>query len=71
VRNAYKGVRRDNWQLSPLARVGDAIDNRGAAERDAVKEAQGTDGNIEARPRYASRPEVDLVSPDFRSAFNA
>ena len=47
-------------QLPPLARVGDAFDDRGAAERDAVEEAQGANGDVEAGPRDAGRREVDL-----------
>ena len=57
---------QDHRQLPPLARVGDALDDRGAAERDAVEEAQGADRDVEAGPRDADCGEVDLVGADFR-----
>ena len=53
---------QDYRQLPALARVGDALDHRGAAERDAVEEAQGADRDVEAGPREAGRGEVDLPS---------
>ena len=56
---------QDHRQLPALARVGDALDHRGAAEGDAVEEAQGADRDVEAGPRDAGRGEVDLVGADF------
>jgi len=51
--------------LPKLARVGNALDHRGAAERDAVEETQRADRDVEAGPRDAGRGEVDLVGADF------
>jgi hypothetical protein len=52
---------QDDRQSPGLARVGDALDHRGAAEGDAVEETQGANGDVEAGPRNASRGEMDLV----------
>jgi hypothetical protein len=41
---------QDHRQLPALARVGDALDHRGAAERNAVEETEGADRDIEAGP---------------------
>ncbi len=56
---------QDYGQLLLLARIGNALDHRSAAERDAVEEAQGTDRDVEAGPRDAGRSEVDLIGADF------
>src|SRR3954462_6216815 len=44
---------QDDWQLPALACIGKALDQRGAAEPDAVEEAKGADRDVEAGPRDA------------------
>src|SRR4051794_7523640 len=56
---------QDYGQLPALACIGNALDHRGAAECDAVEEAQGEDRDVEAGPRDAGRVEVDLIGADF------
>ena len=56
---------QDHRQLPTLACIGNALDHRSAAERDAVEEAHGADGDVEAGPGNAGRGEVNLVGPDF------
>ena len=56
---------QDYRQLPVLARVRDALDHRGAAEGDAVKETQGAHCDVESGPRDADRGEVDLVGSNF------
>jgi hypothetical protein len=57
---------QDHRQLLLLARVGDALDHRGAPEGDAVEEAQGRNRDIEAGPRRPSGAEVDLIGSYLR-----
>jgi hypothetical protein len=56
----------DHRQLPALACVRDALDDSGATERDAVKEAQGANRDVETGPRNAGRREVNLISANFR-----
>ncbi len=55
IRNACQKSRdfvraQHYWQMPRLARIGDALDHRRAAEGDAVKEAQGADRLVESIP---------------------
>ena len=65
-------------QLARLARMRDPLRQVGLAQRDAIKEAQGTDGLVQRRPRYAASNQMHLegahvlqVKPIWRAAEEA